>query len=250
MKQLLLITICILSFLQADAQNKMAAASYDKEKLSEIHKCIATLQDSSSLLIENLANHSMEHDVNSIILDIEKYIDSLPKNKTRADILLNKYFAPLRLFFLTTTNNTTVATSFLYTDVPYKFCRYNDTALALLLGAVKDGNTYDLAKKTERRIAKAAMETCLLPSLKALDEFKDGELKYVGVSIYYGCKDTREGAPSEPITPFCMTLVARLGDIQQYNAGLITAKGLLTTAEVYLSDADAHELRRIQMNMD
>ena len=187
--------------------------------------------------------HSQEHDANSIILDIERCIDSMPKNKTLSDIFLSKHFAALRHFFLTTTNQTTVAAEFLYTTTPYTFCLYNDTALALYIAAVKDDDPYNLGKTTDKRIAQKAFDRCLLPSLAALDEFKTDDIKYIGLSIYYGCKDTREGAPTTTEVPYCLTLIARLTDIQQYAAGLITAKGLIANSEVYL--ADAENMRRM-----
>jgi hypothetical protein len=40
------------------------------------------------------------------------------------------------------------------------------------------------------------------------------------------------------MVPYCLTLVARLSDIQQYAAGLITDKGLLANAEVSLVGGD------------
>ena len=251
MKKIASIVICACFTLVCAAQQKKGVAIKENDSsLPELNKSIITAQENVQLFTENMGNNSKEHDVNSIILDMEKYIDSLHGIRLRKDVLLNKYFAPLRLYFLTTSNKTTVATFFLYPDVPYVFCRYNDTALALHITAVKNGNTYNLGKMTEKRIASSALDACLLPSLKALDEFKEGELKYIAISTYYGSKDSREGAGTEPVTAYCMTLVARLADIQQYNAGLITAKGLAAMSDIYLSDAeDAHELRMIKVNV-
>lgn len=253
MKKLVFIAAAFLACLSAGAQEKKGMAVKDARKsdLPDIKKCIRTGQSNLALYTHNFANHDDEQDVNSIILDIERYLDSLPKNKTYSDQLLIKNFMPLRHFFLTTTNKTTVATSFLFSLAPYQFCLYNDTATALYIWAIRNGDTYNLAKMTEKRIAKAALENCLLPSLKALDEIKEADVKYVGVSIYYGCKDTRDGAPAGPVTAYCMTLVARLADIQQYATGLITAKGLMANAELYLSDGDEPEaLRRITVNVE
>ena len=95
------------------------------------------------------------------------------------------------------------------------------------------------------------MVNALLPSLKALDEFKEADIKYVGMSVYFGCKDTREGAPKDPVISYCITLVARLADIQQYGSGMITGKGLLAVGELYISDPDdPNEMRRIMVNVD
>jgi hypothetical protein len=253
MKQSLLILLCMCLMVNVNAQDKKSPAKAvpSKGTLPDIRKAIQSGQQNLSLFTLNYKDHSQEHDVNSIILDIEKYIDSMPRTRTYSDQLLMKHFNPLRHFFLTTTNKTTVATSFLYSGSPYQFCYYNDTALSLYLYAVKDGITYDLGKKTEKRITKSTFENCLLPSLNALDEFKADDIRYVALSVYYGCKDTREGAPSSTITPYCITLLARLSDIQQYGAGLITVKGLLAVSEVYLGDSeDAGDLRRIQVNID
>lgn len=244
MKKMLSIIICSLCVAVAVAQPKKTATVRENDNaLPEIHSSIIAVQDQMPLFTANLGNNSKEHDVNSIIMDIEKYIDSLHGFKSRSDFLLNKYFAPLRLYYLTVANKTTVATSFLYDSTPYTFCRY-DSGLTLHIAAIKDGDIYNLGKMTERRAAKTALETCMLPALKALDEFKEGEIRYIALSIYYGCKDPREGAAAEPITPYCMTLLAKLTDIQQYNAGLITDKGLLANSTVYLSNKDStHELQ-------
>ncbi len=248
MKQFLLVVFCVCLLFRLNAQDKKGAPKND---LPGMNKCIQTAVENLPLYIRNLSSHSEEHDVNSIILDIEKYIDSMPKTKKYSDILLMKQFDPLRHFFLTTTNKTTVASSFLYTGTPYQFCFYNDTALALHIKALKDGDVYNLSKMKEGRIIKVALQNCLLPSLKALDEFKASEIKYVGFSIYYGCKDTREGAPNLPAVPYCITLVARLSDIQQYADGLITAKGLLANGEVYISnEAPLTDFRRIQIELE
>ncbi len=253
MRKLLLLSLSICSIFQVCAQDKRYAQfkSTPKLELTDINKSIRAVQGNLSLYTKNVNNHSQEHDVNSIILDIEKYIDSMPKNRTQSDQLLMKQFNPLRHFFLTTTNKTTVATSFLYSGNPYQFCAYNDTATVLYLYAVKDGDTYNLGKMTDKKVIKSALQNCLLPSLKALDEFKDNEIKYVGLSIYYGCKDTREGAPSSVLVPYCLTMIARVSDLQQYAAGLITEKGLLTNADLYLSDEeDANLLRKVQINVE
>ena len=252
MKKTISIAFCLLCFTLSFAQTKKTAATRENDNaLPDIYSSIIATQEQMPLFVQNSGNNTKEHDVNTIILDIEKYIDSLRGTRSRADVLLNKYFAPLRLYYLTTSNKTSVATMFLYSEVPYTFCRYSDSGLALHIGAIKNGNIYNLGKITERKAAKTAMETCLLPALKALDEFKEGELKYAAISIYYGCKDTREGAATEPLAPYCMTLLAKLTEIQQYNAGLITAKGLLANAEVYLSDgADAHDLRKTAITVE
>ena len=242
MKKFITLVSCVLLFTAVQAQEKKGAPA--KRDLPALKACMLTAQQNLPLFTQSLADPAQAHDVNSIIKDIELYIDSMPKSKTYSDELLMKHFAPLRHFFLTTTNKTTVAAEFLYTDAPYRFCMYNDTALALYVWAVKDGDTYNLSKMTEKHVAKLAFENCLLPSLAALDEFKDNDIKYIALSIYYGCKDTREGAPGVAAVPYCLTLVARLADIQQFAAGLITAKGLMTNAEVYIADADdVHNLK-------
>ncbi len=219
-----------------------------KNDLVPLRKCIIEGQANAILYNQNLKDHSKEHDVNSIILDIEKYIDSLHRIRTLSDQLLMKYFMPLRHFFLTTTNKTSVATFFLYANTPYQFCQYNDSATALYIGAVKDGSLYNLGKMTEKKIVRSSFENCLLPSLKALDEFKDAETKYIALSVYYGCKDTREGAPAGLSVSYCLTFVARTTDLQQYASGLITIKGLLANSEIYLSDEESYnDIRKIQI---
>jgi len=246
MKKLVVLATFLLVYAAVPAQeksnwSKQAGKAGNKGALPGLQTCLRTAQHNLRLFTEGQPN-----DVNSIVKEIELYIDSMPKNKTTADALLSKNFAPLRHFFLTTTNKTTVAAEFLYTVAPYNFGMYNDTALGLYLWAVKDGEPYNLGKMTDKRVLKLALGNCLLPSLAALDEFKEGELKYVALSVYYGCKDTREGAPKTGTVPYCLTLIARLGDIQQYAAGLITDKGLLANAEVYLADED--DMRRVNVD--
>ena len=234
MKKFVLVVGCILLGLAAWGQNKM----HEREKpimntkLPGLKSCMDTAQQNVQLFLTGQPN-----DVNSIVKEIEAGIDST-KTRTYSSELLSKYFAPLRHFFLTTTNKTSVAAEFLYTGAPFSFCMYNDTALALYIGCVKDGDSYNLSKMTDKRITQLAMANCLLPSLAALDEFKGGDIKYVALSVYYGCKDTRDGAPKAGVAPYCLTLIARLSDVQQYAAGLITDKGLLANAETFLSDGN------------
>ncbi len=252
MKRLMLIMAIAAMAIPSGAQVKKSVPAKvpANNTLPELHQCILEAQEHTSLFTQNLDSNSVENNVNGIVLDMQGHIDSLPGGKSRSDVLLLKYYAPLRLFFLTTTNKTTVATGFLYAGTPYRFCLYGDS-LALYLGAVKDGEIYNLAKTTEKRIAQQALMNCLLPSLKALDEFKEGDIKYVGLSIYYGCRDTREGAPAAPVTAYCLTLVARMTDIREYTSGIITAKGLLENASLYLGDDTDHSgLRKIQISVD
>lgn len=248
---LLLISSCLVIQLGAQEKKTVTAKAPNKSDLPDLKKSIRGVQDNVSLYTKNAGNHSQEHDVNSIILDIEKYIDSMPRTRTYGDQLLMKQFNPLRHFFLTTTNKTTIATSFLYTGSPYQFCLYNDSAVALYVYAVRDGYTYNLGKMTEKKVMRSSFDNCLLPSLKAMDEFKDNDIKYIAVSIYYGCKDTREGAPATTVVPYCLTLVARTSDLQQYAEGMITTKGLLASSEIFLSDEeDAGELKRITITAE
>ena len=253
MKKILLSAIGLLLCVTAMAQAKKGSTPKEQDRsLPTVYSSITAAQQRLQLYTQNAATgNALQHDVNSIILDIEKYIDSLHGNNTRADNLLARNFAPLRLFFLSTTNKTTVATSFLYADAPYRFGMYNDTALALHMGAIKNGNVYDMGTMTEKRIAGTAMLTCLLPALKAIDEFKGSDIKYIALTIYYGSKDSRIGAPATPVTPYALTLLARLSDIQDYNAGLVTAKGLLAVSEVYQATTeDAGQLSRVQLNVE
>lgn len=223
--------------------------SIKRTDLPDIRRFVTATQSNAGIYRQNLNSHSQEHDVNSIVKEMEGYIDSLPKNKSNADLLLIRQFSPLRHFFLTTANKTTVAPSFLYAVTPYQFCSYNDTALVLYISALEDGEIYNLGKTTEKKVISKVLDQCLLPSLKALDDFKTDEVKYIGISVYYGCKDTRDGAPKEPVTPYCITMVARLEQLQQYTAGLITGKGLMANADIYLSDEQsAGELNRIRVN--
>jgi hypothetical protein len=221
------------------------------DALPDLTTCILQGQKNVSLFVENLDSNARQKDVNSIIVAFQQYIDSLPANRSGADALLAKHYAALRMFFLTTTNKTAVATSFLAVGNPFSFCTYNDTASALYLGALKDGELYNAGKMTEQRIVRQALTNCLLPSLKALGELKNNEATYIGLSIYYGCEDVREGAPATAVTPFCLTFVARLYDIEQYNMGNVTAKGLLEQGTLYLSGAgDYLSLRTIQADME
>jgi hypothetical protein len=245
-----LLAICL--SIHAHAQTNVVQFKVrPKLVLPDITRAIPAVQDSVGLYSLNLNNHSEEHDVNFVIKDIEDYLNSGKKERTQSDQLLTRYFNPIRHFFLTTTNKTSVATSFLYSATPYQFCAYNDTALTLYLYALKAGVTYNLDKMTEKRVMRSVIEQCMLPALKAVDEFTDSELKYIALSAYYGCKDTREGATKDHISAYCLTFVARLADLKQYAAGLITAKGLLTNADLYLSDeTDTHVLNRVRISME
>ena len=235
MKNLLLLLLCAGMYTVGVAQAKknVVARATPKNDLPSLQSCLDSAVQHVGLYTRNLPGPGNEHDVNSIVLDIERYIDSMPQKKTYSDELLLRNFAAMRHFFLTTTNKTTVATQFLYPEKPYTFCRYADTALTLYIGAIKDGDSYNLSKTTDKLIAHQALENCLLPSLAALDEVKDPDIKYVAVSIYYGCLDTRDGAPANPTVPYCITFIARLADVQQYAAGNLTEKGLMQGAVVY-----------------
>ncbi len=249
MKTLIVTAVLALLTLSPYAQEKKTSPvkSTINSTLPLLESSVLQAQASVDLFVQNLDSNAKENNVNAIILDIQAYIDSIKADKSRSDVLLLKNYAALRLFFLTPTNKTTVATAFLYPTQPYRFCIYDDS-LALYVGAVKNGVIYNLSKMTEKQAAKLALLNCLLPSLNALSDFKVTEIKYVGLSVYYGCRDTREGAPEGPLTPFCLTLVARLADIQQYAAGLITPRGLLANSDLFLSDAeDFKTLNRINL---
>ncbi len=243
-KFIVFITCALLSaggYAQEANRPKPGGSVGDGGSLPNLQTCVHIAQQNLLLFTEGQPN-----DVNSIIKDIEQYIDSMPKNKTTADQLLAKHFAPMRHFFLTTSNRTSVAAEFLYRVAPFNFCRYKDTALALNIWAVKDGEPYNLSKMTDKRIARLALTNCLLPSLAALDEFKDNDIKYIALSVYYGAKDSREGAPHSNTAPYCLTLVARLSDIQQYTDGLITDKGLLAVADIYLADEESERQVKLE----
>ena len=251
MKHLLLILIVLIRVVGSTAQESRNHAVAITRQLPSISKYILATQDNVGIYKQNLNNHLQEHDVNSIIKDIETYLNAMPKNRSESDVLLSRQFNPLRHFFLTTTNKTSVATEFLYSVNPYQFCNYNDTAIALYIFALSDDITYNLEKLTEKKVMRKVLDECLLPSLKALDEFKDNEIKYIGLSVYFGSKDTREGSPKDHIVSGCLTLVARLNDIQQFSSGLITEKGLLANSELYYSDGtESQVLNRIVINIE
>lgn len=250
MKKSILMVATLLMVMHSFGQEK-AHAFITTPKLQDIRKAIIATQENTNLYKQNLASNSEEHDVNSIVKDIEQHLNTPAKTKSSEDPLLNRSFNAIRYFFLTTTNKTAVASSFLYPENPYHFCLYNDTAVVLYFAALKDGGTYNLDKMTERKAMRSVLENCLLPALKATDSLVERDCKYVALSVYYGCKDTRQGAPKDPLTPYCLTLVARLDELQQYEAGVLTEKGLLTNSVLYLSDAEgSKELNKVTINLD
>ena len=249
---LLLFTSCLIAHLHAQEKKAPSKIEPPKNNLAGMRKCIQAEQGSVELYVQNLKDHSKENDVLFIINTAEHYLDSTAKSREYADILLRKHFVGLRNFFLTVTNKTTISTSFLYNDVPYHFCMYNDTALGLYISAMKDGDTYSAKDMTEKKIASKVFEDCVLPALKALNEFQDNELKYFGLSVYYGCKDTKQTTPNAPaVKPYCLTFIARFPDVKKYIEGYMTADDLVDNAEVYISNDDSiNDFRRIRVNIE
>jgi len=252
MKTLSLIILTLALITTVHAQEKKTKAEPPKNNLDGMRKCIRDGQGQVELFVENLKDHSKENDVMSIINTAEHYLDSMSKSREYADMLLSRQFMGLRNFFLTVTNKTTISTSFLYPDVPYHFCMYNDTALGLYISAMKDGDTYSFKNMTEKQIASTVFGDCVLPSLKALSEFKGNELKYFALSVYFGCKDTKEKTPGpQTVKPYCLTFVARFPDVKKYIEGYMTADDLVDNAEVYISNDDSmNDFRRIRVNIE
>lgn len=254
MKKLIIIALAFIYHLPVDAQsqktNKTTTTTANANvALPDLYDWILDVQSNAGLFLANMDNNSKQRDVNNIIKDMQRYMDSTGAPKTRADVLLHKNYTPLRSYFLTTTNKTAVATNFLYADAPYSYATYKNE-LSLYIGAIKCGELYNLGRKTERTVIKTALNNCLLPSLKAMEEFKDTDVKHIGLSVYYGARDSREGA-SMSIMPYCLTLVAPLEDIQQYAVGNMTAKGLLEKGELYLSNGENYNmLTRIYIQVD
>lgn len=253
MKTLLVIALALIPAFPVTAQtkqaNKQTTTASANAALPNLGDRILRTQVDLDLFTANFNNNSKERDVNTIIKDMQRYMDSAGAPKNRADVLLHKNYTPLRSYFLTTTNKTAIATNFLYTETPYTYTVFNNE-LALYLGAIKCGELYNLAKKTEKAVVTTVLNNCLFPSLKALSEFKDTDIKYIGVSVYYGARDSREGATAA-IAPYCLTIVAGLADVQEYAAGIMTAKGLLAKADLYHSDSHSRGvLNKVYIQVD
>lgn len=252
MQKVLLVLVSILLSAITNAQDKRVLATRDLPKLDSLRKCIREVQQNVPLYISNSKDHALEIDVMTIINSTQRYLDTTAKSRESSDVLLRKHYMPLRNFFLTASNKTTISTSFLAQGSPFRFCLYNDTAVALYIAALKDGDTYSEKNMTEKKIASVVFEDCVLPPLKALQEFKDAELKYFAMSVYYGCKDFKITEPGTPsIKPYCLTFVARFADVGRYNDGYITAEELLEGAEVYISnDNSMSDFRKIQLKLE
>jgi hypothetical protein len=254
MKRFTLALLCLCLSLSVFSQEKKSSTKTEavKNNLASIRKCIQTEQGNLGLFVQNLKDHSKETDVLFIVNTAEQYLDSTAKSREYNDVLLRKHFVGMRNFFLTVSNKTTIATSFLYPDAPYHFCMYNDTALGLYISAMKDGDVYSAKDMSEKKIASKVFEDCVLPALKALNEFKDNELKYFGLSVYYGCKDIKQIAPdASGVKPYCLTFVARFPDVKKYIEGYMTADDMVDNAEVYISNDDSiNDLRRIRVNIE
>ncbi len=192
-----LITICISAPAWAQ-EKKETKAEPPKTPLADIRTYMRTVQQNVTLYLQNYKDHSKETDVLFIINATSKYIDSMQRSKEPADVLLRKHYPAMRNFFLTASNKTSISTSFLYADEPFHFCTYNDSATALYIAALKGGIPYSAKDKTEKQVASTAFEDCILPSMKALGEFKEDAPKYFGLSVYYGCKDNKETTPTHP----------------------------------------------------
>lgn len=250
MKKLIVIALALINCLPVDAQTKKvgrakpvsvkpAAEIPVNATLPAMQDVILQTQANVGLFTANYSNNSQERDVNTIIKDIQRHLDSAGGPRSRADVLLTKNYTPLRSFYLTTTNKTTVATAFLFAEKPYSYAMHND-ALALHVGAVKSGEIYDLGMKTEKGVIRTALLNCLLPSLRAFSEFRDTDIKFVGLSVYYGCSDSREEGKS--IAPYTLTLVASLADVIEYASDNMTARDLLAKGELYQANATNHNL--------
>ena len=247
MKKLIVIIFALIGYLPLKAQTnratakkpasaKPAAEAPANATLPAMQDVIIKTQGNATLFTANFGNNTHERDVNTIIKSVQQYIETNPAAKTRADVLLTKNYTPLRSFYLTTTNKTTVAASFLYADAPYSYAMHNG-ALALHIGAVKAGEMYDLGRKTEKGVITTALTTCLFPSLKAFSEFRDTDIRYVGLSVYYGTTDSRE--EGKPLVPHTLTFIAALEDVIKYSAGDINDKELLAAGELYHADPES-----------
>ena len=96
MKNLMVLAIFLFVYAVAHAQDKsnLSKQTGKAEALPNLQTCLHTAQHNLRLFTESQPN-----DVNSIVKEIELYIDSMPKNKTTADLLLSKNFAIFRSVF-------------------------------------------------------------------------------------------------------------------------------------------------------
>jgi len=253
MKKLIWIVIAICCTVPVSAQEKKDARTEPtKMTLTDIRTYMRAVQQNVTLYIQNYKDHSRENDVLYIINTTSKYIDSMQRSKETGDVLLRKHYPAIRNFFLKVTNKTSVSASFLYADEPFHFCTYSDSTTALYIAALKGGITYSAKDMTEKKMASTAFEDCILPSLKALGEFKEDAPRYFGFSIYYGSKDNKETTTGQQaIRAWCLTFVARFEDIRKYLDGYLTADDLVENAEVYLSGEEAPEdFRRIKITIE
>jgi hypothetical protein len=183
--------------------------------------------------------------------DVIKYVDIyLSKNLTRDDRngeikefnLIKRYRSNLDSFFqrLGIIGSDQLG-EFLFDkdiSVPVQFGLYGDTALSLIISGIFIDKIYNTLKLTSKQRASKILTTYILSSLKYfVTTFKENDIKYFGMTCFYGSKDFSDESSFGTKGEF-IGFIAPGSIIKKYVSGDLTEDELVNASDIYISDRD------------
>lgn len=130
---------------------------------------------------------------------------------------------------------------------PIRFCMNNDTAMTLLLPCIHIGATFNTLQLTSRQRATEVVTKYLLSCLSDVTGgFSDTEVKYVALSATYGSKDFLDESLLA-LQPEMVCIVVPMNRAKTFVDGTITEDELVTAMDVYVSDRDMVDAKKIKI---
>ncbi len=133
--------------------------------------------------------------------------------------------------------------------VPFRFDSFGEKneKKAFVVAPIFTNQCYNSFKLSAKERASKSVIDELLPKLRAFKYFKSAEIKYIGLSCVYSCKDFTDDKAGNKIEFVGIVIPVNL--LKKYVSGNITKEDFVNQIDIYSKDKDSIDLVKIKINI-
>ena len=131
---------------------------------------------------------------------------------------------------------------------PIRFFLHKENQLSIMMLGAYIPQIYSINKLTSRERAEKVINGYLLSTLKTFSEnFNSNEIKYYGITFIYGSKDELNDYSPANAEAEAIGFLVNSKIVEKYLKNEITEEKLVDSADIYISDRDMYEMKKIKI---
>ncbi|MDD5525473.1 MAG: hypothetical protein PHV90_09570 [Smithella sp.] len=134
--------------------------------------------------------------------------------------------------------------------VPMRFAN-KDNKVVFLLTKYGSQMVFNTLRVSAKDRAAKIIGSLILPAMKEFKRaFNGSGICYYGMTVFFGSKDFSKESDILNLEPEMVTMVVSSEQYQKYSEGTITDDDLLTSADIYSTDRETSDVKKIKIKFD